>query len=298
MRISGLVIATVLLVPVTLFAQRTSAASGSSSGSSSSTSASSSASSSSYSGHASGSSSSASSGTSHSSNSGGSRSSTSSVSSHNSKSTVSLVTSKSGTAMHTSPSTMSSSAKENAAPQKKGFFSFFRHPFRRGKPVQSAEWKRPVPCVGKACTFCPPGESSNGKGGCAAPPIVVAHGRNQCRAGESWIGGACGCPSFTSWNGVACGAVSFEDPCASVRLAAERLSRIQEQMELACFSNLSGQECSGLKLRYEEAQQSYEGLLKGSPMSCRAVLPGTRSLGLIGHGNPSPPPMPAPVPTH
>lgn len=286
MRFSGLVIAAILLVPATLFSQHTSGASGSSSPSSSSTSVSSSSSSSSSGSHASGSSSSASSGGSRGSssassggsrgsNSGGSHSSASSASSHNSNSSASHVTSKRGTPPPAPPSTRSASTKEHATPEKKSVFSFFRHPFRKPKPVQSAKVKRPVPCRKKPCSVCPPGESLNRKGVCAAPPVVIAHDRNQCRAG-------------TAWNGVTC-ADYYEDPCASARMAVEELRGIQAQMESACASNSSGQECSDLKQRYEQAQQSYESSLRASPTSCRTALRDPHSLGSNGQGNPSAP---------
>jgi hypothetical protein len=275
MQFSGLVIAAILLVPAALFSQHTSGASGSSSGSSSSTSVSSSSSSSSSGSHASGSKSSASSGGSHGSNSGGSHSSASSGSSHNSSSSASHVASKRETAPHAAPTAESLSAKKTAAPEKKSVFSFFRHPFRRAKPVQTAEAKRPEPCRKKPCPVCPPGESLNGKGACAAPPTAVARNRKRCGAG-------------TVWNGVTCGDY-YEDPCSSARMAAEELNKIQGQMESVCSGNSFGQECSDFKQRYEGALQSYESLLRGSPANCQATLRDPHSLGLNGQGNPSSP---------
>jgi hypothetical protein len=135
--------------------------------------------------------------------------------------------------------------------------------------------ERPVPCLKKPCPVCPPGESRNGKGACAAPATVAARDRNRCGAG-------------TAWNGVTC-ADYYEDPCASARMAAEELRRIQAQMESACSGNSSGQECSDLKQRYEQGLESYESSLRGAPLSCRTGLPDPHSLRSNGQGNPSAP---------
>jgi hypothetical protein len=72
-------------------------------------------------------------------------------------------------------------AKGDAAPEKKRSRSFL-HPFR--KPVQRAEFKRPVRCLRGPCPVCPPGESRNGGGAC-----TVAS--NACPGGQSWNGFAC-----------------------------------------------------------------------------------------------------------
>jgi len=153
MRLSGLVIAAILLVSATLLAQHSSGG-GSSSG-----------------------------GSSHGGYSGGS--SASSASSHTSSASASHVGSTGAAASHLSSSSKSPSIKANAAPEKKSSRSFL-HPFR--KPVQSAEFKRPAPCRKGPCPICPPGESRNGNGACG-PPVVAS---NVCRAGQTWNGFACG----------------------------------------------------------------------------------------------------------
>jgi hypothetical protein len=248
MRFSSLVVAAVLLVPAALLAQHSSGAGGSSSGG--------------YSGASS-------SGASHSSYSGGSSSSASSASSHNSSSSASHVASTGAAASHPSPSTKLPSTKENAAPEKKGFRPFLRHPFKKPKPVQTAEFKRP-PCRKEPCAVCPPGESRNGKGGCV--PSVVAS--NVCQPGQFW-------------NGFACGARYFVNDCSAL---AAQLAQQERQMRSAltaqqqsCSLDSAGQECADLRgqsggesLRYRRLQEQYEQCLENShPYAFRGTsLPG------------------------
>ncbi len=203
MRLSGFVIAAVLFVSATLLGQHTSGAGGSSSGGSSS-------------------------GASHSSYSGGS---SSSASSHSSSSSASHIASTGAAASRLSPSAKLPSTKENAAPEKKGFFSSLRHPFR--KPVQRAEFRRPVRCLKEPCAVCPPGESRNGNGAC-----VVAN--NGCAAGQSW-------------NGFACGTQYWFNDCRALadQLAAER-------------QQIRGRNDPGQSLRHRRLQEQYEDCLMRS----------------------------------
>ncbi len=223
MRLSGLVVAALLLVSATLFAQHTSGSSGSSSSSSA------------------GSSGWSSSGASHSSYSGGSSSSTGS---HNSSNSASHVASTGAAASHPSPSTKLPSAQENAAREKKGFRSFLRHPFRKPKPVQAAEFKRPVPCLKAPCPVCPSGQSRSGNGACV--PSVVAS--NVCPPGQFW-------------NGFACGVQYRFNDCSAL---AEQLAARERQMR--------GQNDPGHALFYRLLRQQYESCLApyGSPLFSRA----------------------------
>ena len=211
MRLSGLVVAAILFVSATLLAQHSSGAGGSSSGGS------------------------------HSSSSGGS-SSSSSASSHISSSSASHVASTGVATSHLSPSTKLSSAKlpsaklpsakVNAAPEKQGFRSFLRHPFKKSVPVQTAEFKR-RPCRKAPCAVCPPGESSNG-GACVLPS-------NICSTGQVWNGFACG----TQYR--------FNDDC---RALLDQLAAQQRQMR--------GQDDPGQSLRYQSLRQQYEQCLERS----------------------------------
>lgn len=163
MRFSGLVLVVVLSVSAVLFAQRSGGFS---------------------------------SGGSHSSSSGGS---SSSASSH--------ISSSSGTISRTSspsnlPSSKLPSSKENAAPEKKGFFSSLRHPFKKTTPVQNVRYKPTRPCFKEPCAVCPSGGSRS----------------NACRV----VSGAC--RSGQTWNGFGCAAQSWSNNCTALanELAAER----------------------------------------------------------------------------
>lgn len=170
MRISGFVVTAVLLLSVTLMAQH-SAGSGGSSG-----------------------------GASHSSSFGGFSSAASPPISHNGGGSSS---SHAGAGKATiTPTAKVTSNKQNAGPEKKGFFASLRHPFQ--KPVVRAE-VIPVRCAKAPCAVCPPGESRNGVGGC-----VVA---------------SAACPAGRSWNGLGCGTQFWFNDCSALQaqLQAERL---------------------------------------------------------------------------
>lgn len=155
MRLSGLVIAAILLASVTLLAQHSSGG-GSSSG-----------------------------GSSHGGYSGGG-SSASSASGHTSSASASHIVSTSAASRQPSSFSKSPPANEKASPEKKNSRSFL-HPFRKPQPVQSVGSKRPAPCLKGKCPVCPPGGSRNGTGACGLS--VVAN--NMCRGGQSWNGFAC-----------------------------------------------------------------------------------------------------------
>ncbi len=205
MRLSSLVVAAVLFVSATLLGQHTSGAGGSSSGGSSS-------------------------GASHSSYSGGSSSSASSASSHRSSSSASHIASTGAAGSRLSSSKLPS-AKENATPEKKGFFSSLRHPFR--KPVRRAEFRRPRRCLREPCAVCPPGASSNGKGACVLASNV--------------------CPTGQFWNGFACGTQYWFNDCRALadQLAAER-------------QQIRGRNEPGQSLRHRLLQEQSEDCLMRS----------------------------------
>jgi len=159
MRLSGLVVAAILLVSVTLLAQHSSGGGGSSSGGS------------------------------HGGYSGASSSYVNSAGSHTSSGSASHVASASASS-HPSPSSKVSSTKGNAALEKKSSRSLL-HPFRKPKLVQSAEFKRPVRCLKGPCPVCPLGQSRDGNGAC-----VVAN--NVCSSEQSWNGFACAVPYWSN----------------------------------------------------------------------------------------------------
>lgn len=221
MRLPGLVVAAILFVSAALLAQHPSGASGSSSGGS------------------------------HSSSSGGS---SSSASSHISSNSASHVAGTGGAASHLSPSAKLPSAKlpsakADAAPEKQGFRSFLRHPFKRPSPVQTAEYKR-RPCRKEPCAVCPPGESRNG-GAC----VVVS---NVCSTGQFWNGLACGSTQYR-----------FNDDC---RALLDQLVAQRRQMQ--------GQNDPGQSLRYQSLRQQYEQCLERSRFHGYASLFDAPLIGL------------------
>jgi len=193
MRLSGLAIAAILLVSTTLPAQHFSGGGGSSAGAS------------------------------HSSYSGGP---SSAANNPYFSSSVSHSASPS-TSSHPSTSYKSPSTKAKTAPEKEG--SSFWHPFRKAKPVQTAEVKSPVLCFKGPCAVCPRGQSRNGAGAC-----VIAS--NACPAGQSW-------------NGFACGTQGLVD----CRDLAQQLAAEREQMR--------GESDYGQSLRYRLLQEQYQQCL-------------------------------------
>jgi hypothetical protein len=202
MRVSGLVLAAILLVSITLLAQHSSGGGGGSSHGGSS-----------------------SSGSSHSSFAGGS-----SVSGHSSGSSPSHAGSTGAASSHSSPASKLSSTKEIVSPEKKSSRSFF-HPFKKAKPVESAEFKRPASCLkGRTCPVCPPGGS---------------HFGGACRVASN------GCLAGQSWNGFSCGAGYWSNDCNAL---AEQLAAERQEMQ--------GQNDYGQSLRLRMLQQQYEQCLR------------------------------------
>jgi hypothetical protein len=192
MRLSGFVVPAILLVSVALLAQHSSGGGGSSSGGSHSSS-------------------------------GGSSSSASSASSHSFSGSASHVGSTSAPASHSS-SSKSPSTKANASAEKKSSRSF-SHPFKKSKPVQSAEFKRPVPCLKGRCAGCPRGQSRNGYGACAVAS-------NVCSSGQYFS-----CGRFGDCNAL-----------------AQELAELKRQMQ--------SQSDYGQSLRYRALQEQYEQCLR------------------------------------
>jgi len=246
MRLSSLCVVAVLLFSVTTFAQHSSGGGSSSGGGG---------------GSSGGSSSSASSGGGHSS--GGSGSSSSTHSSSGSGSSSSAHTSG-GTASHVSsmhspgsPPALSRSSVSDAHTnrvqndhvqnnvrsirepntgaqgkaqilEKRNFFSFLRHPFRRPEPNPPSKTKpvtdlrRPV-CPRGPCSLCPPGQAH--AGGCGGA-FYIRHQHTHCTSGEIWNGGSCLLQT------------QFLDSCNALRMAMQRqeqrMRAAESQQQSAC----------------------------------------------------------------
>lgn len=250
MRLSSLCIAAVLLLSVVTFAQHSSGGgSGGSSSSGSSSGGGGGGGGSHGGGSSGGSSSSGGSGGGHSS--GGSASSSSSHSSGGSSSHTSSGHSSIATPSSTHPGANNSRPVSNThpsntytnnersvreptigagvrteMPEKRSFFSFLRHPFRRPEPNPPPKTKpvtdlrRPV-CLRGPCSLCPPGQAH--AGGCGGA-FYIRHHHTHCTSGEIWNGGECLLQT------------QFLDSCNGLRMA---MRRQQQRMQAAESSRQS-----------------------------------------------------------
>lgn len=75
-----------------------------------------------------------------------------------------------------------------ATPEKRTFFSFLRHPFRRPQPKTVVVQHPPV-CRKGPCHVCPPGKLGRG---CGVPAVLV---RNECGYPQVWSRGYCTSPT-------------------------------------------------------------------------------------------------------
>jgi hypothetical protein len=179
-----------------------------------------------------------------------------------------------------SPSTKLPPTHANAQPEKKGFFSRLRHPFKP-KPVRTAEFKRPPPCRKEPCAVCPRGESRNGRGVCVA---VVAS--DVCGPGQYWNGGVCpgtlACQPGFLWNGATCVQEQEADRCGTYdargAMLAHELRSIRGEMDRACLQDPNGQQCRELTTQHDMALSRYRLLLNEAPASCRVMMPDPLSL--------------------
>ena len=161
--------------------------------------------------------------------------------------------------------------------EKRSFFSFLRHPFRRPEPNPPpktkpvADLRRPV-CFRGPCTLCPNGQASIG-GGCAAA-AVVNHTHNSCTFGQIWSGGACLLQT------------QFLDDCAALRMTMQRqeqrMRAAESQQQSACAAG-SSQFC----LDSTSAVQSEAGLyqaLQARYQRCMQHSIGTYPFVGFGYG--------------
>lgn len=104
-------------------------------------------------------------------------------------------------------------------PQKRSFFGFLRHPFRKPepKPKPVTDLRRPV-CLRGPCSVCPPGQVH--AGGCGGA-FYIRHQHTHCTSGEIWNGGAC---LFQT---------QFLDSCNSLRMTMQRQQQRMQAAESA-----------------------------------------------------------------
>lgn len=136
--------------------------------------------------------------------------------------------------------------KPESKPEKKGVFSFLRHPFRRHHPTPVAI--RPI-CPTGVCRVCPPGLAR--VGGACVGGLLVRHHHDVCSTGEIWSGGAC---LFQT---------HFVDDCSGARLAMERQANLMDTAESARQNACTigpTEMCMGLASRAESEASLYRTL--------------------------------------
>lgn len=279
MRISGLVVATLFFLSSLALAQHSSSSSGSSGGGGSHNNSSGGSPSSGSSGGGSQSSSSSSSSGGHSSGGGGSVSHGSS--SHGSSARGSSSTS--GSAVSPAHGLRSTEAKTqrsireansglrepSARPEKRGFFSFLRHPFRKPEPKPVADLRKPV-CLRGPCQICPNGQAKTG--GCGVGTVVPQRIHHGCSGYAVWSGSPCVLQTH------------YLDGCSGLRTMLERQAQQMQAADSirqsACTAGASA-ECSEASASWQSEQNLHQSLQQRY-QQCR--LQGGYSARLRGFG--------------
>jgi len=139
-------------------------------------------------------------------------------------------------------------------PEKRTFFSFLRHPFRKPEPKPEpttkpvAELRRPI-CLRGRCAGCPAGQARIG--GVCGGTLVSNNTRTFCQLGQVWNGSAC------TQN------TRFPDDCSAQRIAMEQQARNRREAEAAqqraCTAR-PGQECSDMTSAAQSEAEQYRTL--------------------------------------
>ena len=149
-----------------------------------------------------------------------------------------------------------------AQPEKRGFFSFLRHPFRLRPPEPKpiSDLRRPV-CLRGPCQVCPNGQIG-AKGGCGGV-ATIRYRDHVCSTGMFWNGAGC------------FGQSHFLDYCSAERQAmdrqAERLNGAQS-LELSACANTNSSACveaTGNRQKeeslYRQLKERYQQCMRRSP---------------------------------
>jgi len=151
-----------------------------------------------------------------------------------------------------------------AAPEKRTFFSFLRHPIGRPKPKEPvkpvSDLRRPV-CLHGPCAVCPAGQVHTA-GGCSGT-VAVNRIHNLCRWQDISGGNTCLLQ------------LHFADDCGALRMSMERQQRSMQLAESAqqnACSSGARQECSDATSaaqsegsRYYDLEQRYQMCRRRSP---------------------------------
>ena len=141
-------------------------------------------------------------------------------------------------------------------PQKRGFFSFLRHPFRKPQPkvveAKPASYlPRPICPKGRCAPACPVGQARGG--GVCTTPLIPLSSRHHCAVGEVWNGTSC---SYGA---------RFLDNCSGLRMAldrqAQRVQNAEAARQRAC-GNGPGPECSDASSTWQSEESLRQNLLR------------------------------------
>ena len=149
------------------------------------------------------------------------------------------------------------------APEKRSFFTFLRHPFRRPQPKVVSKpalyLPRPVCPKGKCAPVCPVGQVRSG-GACSTPAVHL------CVAGQTW-NHSCHdqCSHGEIWNGGSClYHTQFLDSCFAQRTAMQRQAQRVQAAEAArrnACANGPAQECSDATSTWQTEENLRRNLL-------------------------------------
>ena len=135
--------------------------------------------------------------------------------------------------------------QSKSAAEKRTFFSFLRHPFRR-PPSKMVVRPRPPVCRKGPCRICPAGKVG---GGCVAGPLLK---RNECRYPDIWNGGLCAPPMLVF------------DTCSALlremQRQEQRMQAAQASEQSACAQSQS-QTCSDQTARRQNEESLYQSAL-------------------------------------
>jgi len=158
--------------------------------------------------------------------------------------------------------------------EKRGFFSFIRHPFRKPEAKPVADLRHRV-CLTGSCHGCPAGQVANGKGGCAGVTGTYV-------ANNTYF-----CSTWGLWNSSACGLdMNFLGDCSVQRMAMEQQAqRAQEAESLrqqACGASPT-QECTDFTGRAQSESSLYQELQRRY-WQCQRGLSGFRYHSVVRGG--------------
>ena len=140
-----------------------------------------------------------------------------------------------------------SSQLRTAPPEKRSFFSFLRHPFRRPQSNHVADLRHYI-CTNEHCNFCPVGQVRMGN---ACIGGVVPRYDNYCSRDELWSGGSCLLHTY------------FLPDCSGLLMALQRQEqRVQaaDSIRQSACMNGATPECLGATRERESEENLYQSL--------------------------------------